>query len=198
MVELNDRIALALYAGIGLGFISLLHGFYIQYTGRNPRFSFPFTELGTSLTPIYGYFGSIITGAVTTWVIWIMITAARPNQLTDVGELQPILLPGTLVIVMLVGLAQFATGASYSKLALHGLVLGVTGIALLMVVRPFTLPEIITTYVSVLAFLLVLGNLWVQYIDDFQFPHLPSVAYFTLSALYILVGSLFLLSYVVE
>lgn len=193
---MNDRIAIALYAGIGMGVISSLHVWYVHNTDRDSRFTFPFTEFGAGLPPRYAYLGSIITGIVTLWVIWILVKITKPNEVANLDELQPVLLPAIVLILILVGLGQFATGASYSKLALHGLALGVTGIAFLVTVRPFTLPQIISTYVSLLAFLLLLGSLWIRYLDEFELPHFPGATYFVLSALYIYVGSLLLIGYI--
>lgn len=191
---MDGKTALAGYVALGFFLNSFLHTWYVSNTDQRVRFALPFSEFGAGLPPWYGYVGAVIVGVSVFWATWLFVSAVGPLDSLEIADLLPATGTGLILLVGFLPLSQYVAGASWSKLALDGLVV-LTGLLVLFShVRLYSLFELVGTYITILGFIVTLGAIWLtQYVEDFHGGTFPSAAYFGISALYLLVGSIYLI-----
>lgn len=191
---MDGKLTLASYVAFGFFLNSAMHTWYVSKTMGTIRFAIPFSEFGAGLSPTHGYVGSVVLGLSAFWAAWVFTSALPPLHSLDVVDLLPALRTGLIMVVVIVPISQFLAGASWSKVALDGLVL-LTGLMVLVsYIRPYSFFEMVGTYVTILGFIITLGAVWIsQYVDTLHAGTFPSAAYFGICALYVLLGSAYLI-----
>lgn len=191
---MEEKTTLAAFIAIGFFLNSALHTWYVSHTLGAVRFAIPFSEYEAGLSPLHGYVGAVLLAATVYWAAWLFISPLAPLETLELQDLLPALRTGLLLVVLVFPLSQFIGGASWSKLALDGLVLLTGLLVLVSYIRPYSFFELVGTYITILGFIITLGAVWIsQYVDTLEAGTFPSAAYFGICSLYLLLGSLYLI-----
>lgn len=183
-----SRLSICVYLTIGFLWNSIFHYLYvINGTARELRFALPFSGYGPYGPSVYGIVGALLVSALVFSVSWIFF---KPINGFESSRLEnPLGAIGSAVVLMLsiLAISQFLAGASWSKLGFDLLVLITTVFMILVKINQVGFTQIFLFYFGMGGVILAMGGVWWDYKIEYQLDTFPTIAYFAIATIYVVV-----------